>query len=67
LNIPDYALAFLINGDDSALDDDEIEMIMKWQQKYNVKRIEPTDITNEFDVNPAFGEPCATTLCKVYG
>ena len=67
LNIPDYALVFLINGDDSALEDDEIEMIMKWQQKYNVKRIEPTDITNEFDVNPAFGEPCATTLCKVYG
>ena len=66
MNIPDYALPFLINGDDSGLEDDEKEMIMKWEQKFRVKRIEPTDETNEFDVNPAFGEPCATTVCKVY-
>lgn len=66
-NIPDYALIFLINGDSSALDEDEIKMIKEWERKFKVKRIEPTNETNDFDINPAFGEPCATTLCKVYG
>ena len=66
MNIPDYALPLLINNDDSGLEQEDIETILKWEQKFNIKRIEPTDETNEFDVNPAFGEPCATTLCKVY-
>lgn len=66
MNIPDYALPLLINNDDSGLEEEDIETILKWKQKFNIKRIEPTDETNDFDVNPAFGEPCATTLCKVY-
>lgn len=66
MNIPDYALPYLINSDDSGLEEEDIETILKWEQKFNIKRIEPTDETNEFDVNPAFGKPCATTLCKVY-
>ena len=66
MNIPDYALPYLINNDDSGLEEEDIETILKWEQKFNIKRIEPTDETNEFDLNPAFGEPCATTLCKVY-
>ena len=66
MSIPDYALPYLINSDDSGLEEEDIETILKWEQKFNIKRIEPTDETNEFDVNPAFGEPCATTLCRVY-
>jgi hypothetical protein len=66
LDIPTYALTYLIYGDSSALENDEIKMIDKWYKDLKVTHIEVTDRENEFDTDPAFGEPCATTECKVY-
>lgn len=65
LEIPDWALPYLVNGDSSGLDDDDIEMIDDWYKRNNVEYVETTDETNEFTAYPEFGEACATTVCYV--
>ena len=39
MNIPDYALPYLINSDDSGLEEEDIETILKWEQKFNIKKL----------------------------
>jgi hypothetical protein len=65
MNIPDYALPYLINNDDSGLEDGEKEELDEWYRDMRVISIEPTNNHNEFDNDPEFGLPCATTECKV--
>lgn len=65
MNIPDYALSYLVNGDASGLEDGEQEELDDWYKQMRVISIEPTNKHNEFDNNPEFGLPCATTECKV--
>lgn len=66
LNIPDYALSYLVDGDDSGLQDEELKEIDEWESRMNVYRIDPTNEKDEFNINPAFGKPCSITVCKVY-
>jgi len=68
-DVPDYALSYLVNGDDSGLEDRDQATIDTWYEQYqdladmrggNVI-ISPGDEHGEFTNRPAFGLACSTT------
>ncbi len=65
LDIPDWALCYLVNGDSTGLEGDEIKMVDEWYRKNNVEIVDPTEESDDFNRYPEFGLPCATTVCLV--
>ena len=73
VDFPQWALCQLINGDDSSLSDDEIDMISDFQYNWNVAAknmgghvvFSPTGETNEFCRFPEFGLACATEKLEI--
>lgn len=64
--IPSYALPYLINGDCSEMEAEDIAMIDKWQEKH----IPPNShiaVGEEYGFcsRPAFGLACDCTDCEV--
>ena len=74
VDIPDYALSYLINGDASGLDEEDKRNADKFMkhyediaEKYNSSVIIAPEDYNEgsFCSNPAFGLPCNTFECRI--
>jgi hypothetical protein len=73
-DVPTWALCSIYNGDDSGLEDEEIEQVNRWCKQWQDKAAElgghvvystekdddGNDITDEFNHNPAFGLACST-------
>lgn len=65
LQIPDYALPFFVNGDNSNLQEGEEQELKHWWNSNKIINVSTTDKHNQFNSNPEFGLPCATTECLV--
>ena len=64
--VPDWSLSYLVNGDSSGLDDDEMKMVDDWYKKNKVEIVNPTDEQEEFTTDTEFGDACACTVCFVH-
>jgi hypothetical protein len=64
-DIPDWSLNYLINGDPTGLDEEEIQMCENWLKKEGIAWVCPPeeDATSGFSDYPAFGRPCITFDC----
>lgn len=74
VKVPDYALPFLINGDDSNLTEEDITTIDLWYAKLQKQAdryqcmiiISPDNECHPyFTATPAFGSPCDVIDCTV--
>lgn len=65
MNIPDWAISYLVNGDASGFEEGQEEEVKEWETYNKVESVNPTDEHDEFNVSPQFGDPCATTVCYV--
>lgn len=65
-NIPDWSLPYLVNGDPSGLEDDDVKTVDEWVNKNKVEIVNPTDEHDEFTRNAEFGDACACTVCFVH-
>ncbi len=73
LNVPAWALPFLINGDSSGLEHEEYESILLWffqfereaKEKNSTVIISPTEEEAWFCHNPAFSLPCNVIKCDI--
>ena len=52
--IPTWSLAYIINGDATALTDDEVQTIDRWMKRWQVQ-----------DVSPLFGLPTEVEDCEI--
>ena len=68
--IPVYALSYLVNGDASGLEDDDLIIIHDWLEDefgaLNCLIFEPLDEHPGFDWNPAFGLPVDTVAVRIF-
>lgn len=72
-DVPNWALSYIINGDASGLESDEVAMVDEWMEFFSDKAKElggnvvysTTDDTNDFCSHPAFGLGCDTTKTDV--
>jgi hypothetical protein len=65
-NIPNWSLPYLVNGDSSGLEDDEVKMVDDWHKKNNVEIVNPTDEQDGFTTDTEFGDACDCTVCFVH-
>ena len=75
INIPDYAICYLVNGDSSGLNEEEIILIDTWINVYYAKAEElyghlnivqlNDDDSGSFDSFPPFGLACNTFECEL--
>ena len=69
--IPTWSLPYLINGDSTGLETDEINFIDKWVKDWGVEIVSPlTDENNNyidsyFSSYPLFGLPCEVVDCDI--
>lgn len=62
--IPTWAIAYLINADPSGLEDEDIDMVDKWQRNTGIGYVcVPDDDDPYFTTSPAFGQPCDVFDC----
>ena len=57
--IPTWALCYIINGDPTGLNDEDIKMVDDYMEKWQV------EIISSFSHYPAFGLPAEVEECKV--
>lgn len=64
--VPSYALPYLVNGDTSGMEPDEVAMIDKWAEAH-ISSMSHISVGEEFgfSTRPAFGLPCDCTVCEV--
>lgn len=63
--IPTWALCYLVNGDASALTDEEVDMIDKWLDKSEYSIISPCEGEEGYFTSfPAFGLACEVIDCE---
>ena len=73
VEIPEYALSYLINSDASGLEDQEIKYIDQFMQSYYDEAsdlhahviLSPTKDEGSFNRFPVFGLACTTVPCKI--
>lgn len=65
-NIPNWSIPYLVNGDSSGIEDDEVEMVDDWCKKNNVETVDPTDEQDGFTTDTEFGDACDCTVCFVH-
>lgn len=63
--VPTWALNYIVNGDATNLDEDEIDMIDGWLQKARIEIVSPRDEDPYFTHYPAFGLPTDVIDCDV--
>lgn len=73
--IPEYALSYLVNGDDSGLEPEEKKIIDTWVEKFQswakdnqivgYFEISPLDTEPFFTHYPAFGLACTIQECDI--
>ena len=67
MEIPTWALCYLVNGDTDGLDDEEIEMVDDWCSRNNVEMVDPiSDGSTSFSPHPEFGDACDVKECFVH-
>ena len=74
VEIPDYALSYLINDDSSGIDEAEIKLIDEFMQEYydEAKKVKGSviiDVIDEegsFNAFPEFGLACNTFSCNIH-
>jgi hypothetical protein len=66
-HIPEWALSYLINGEDDTLTDEDIETIKKGLESHGIKEVFcPADEEeSSFTWSPMFGLACNEILCPV--
>ena len=79
LNVPEYALSYLVNGDVSGIDKTDLEICRSWFKWYESKAAEVPGAVAQFNVvsspegnfdpyfckSPEFGLPCNCVECEV--
>lgn len=65
--IPAWALCYIINGDPTELNDEDIKMVDDYMEKWQVEIVSPLsqDGNSSFSHYPAFGLPAEVEECKV--
>ena len=65
-SVPTWALCYLINGDKTGLEDDEIRMVNDWMDRAGVAWVcppEEEDGGESFEIFPEFGEATMVVPC----
>lgn len=62
--VPTWAIGYMVNGDPSGLEDDEIKEIDEWMRKYKVWVVDPTG-EPYFTNYPLFGKACDVYDCTI--
>ena len=62
--IPTWSLCYLINGDATALTDDEIRMVDEWVSQWQVEIVSPL-MDPYFSHFPLFGLPTEVEDCEI--
>jgi hypothetical protein len=64
--IPSYALCYLLYGDTSGMENEDIATVDRWQEK-NIPASAHLSVGEDygFSTRPAFGLPCDCTECEV--
>lgn len=63
--VPTWALCYIVNGDATGLEEDEINMIDNWMRKARIEIVSPRDEDPYFTHYPAFGLPTDVMDCDV--
>ena len=66
MEIPEWALCCLINGDSTGLLDEDIKMVMDWQRDNHVYEVVPLEEEGSFSWRPEFGKACNVVKCNVF-
>ena len=61
--LPTWALCYLINGDPTGLEDDEIEMADNWCKRTGLCPLSTDSEEEWFEPYPEFGLACMVTDC----
>ena len=70
VKLPTYALCYLVNGDSSGLEDDDIDAIDRWYNSYGKElQLEAVDKESEpyFTHSPEFGLACDVVDYEIWG
>ena len=62
--IPTWSLCYLINGDATALTDEEIRMVDEWVSKWQVEIVSPL-MDEDGSTHPYFGLPTEVEDCEI--
>lgn len=73
LQVPGYALPYLVNGDDSGLDPEDVKIIDKWYREFTTTaRLKRGQVIFSVDSDegyfsnlPEFGLPCDVYDCTI--
>ena len=75
LNVPSYALSYLVNGDSSGIEQEDIDNIDNWYNWYvdKAKSLSKTACViflagegeADFSISPEFGLPCDVVECSI--
>lgn len=62
--VPTWAISYMVNGDPTGLEEDEIKEIDEWMRKYKVLVVDPTG-EPYFTHYPLFGKACEVYDCII--
>lgn len=67
-NVPDWAVNYLMYGDDSGLDEEDLATVNAWMDENGYSDLVSTEdgTENEFSNTPAFGKPCGTVTAIMH-
>lgn len=72
-HIPEYILCYLVNGDSSGVSDADVQRCEEWiAEEFSgysglIFDLDETSPVTTFNTSPAFGLPCTTVYCSVFG
>lgn len=66
MEIPEWALCYLVNGDLTGLSDEDTKMVQDWEKDNHVYDVEPLGEEGSFSWHPEFGKACNVVECNVF-
>lgn len=66
MEIPEWALCYLVNGDLTGLSDEDIKIVQDWERDNHVYDVEPLKEEGSFSWHPEFGKACNVVECNVF-
>lgn len=66
MEIPEWALCYLVNGDSTGLSDEDTKMVQDWERDNHVYEVEPLEEEGSFSRYPEFGKACNVVECNVF-
>lgn len=66
MEIPEWALCYLVNGDLTGLSDEDIKMVQDWEKNNHVYDVEALEEEGSFSWHPEFGKACNVVKCSVF-